>query len=103
MNKLEGWGGSNPQWWYERQQLLARRIVARENELGMMPVLPSFSGMVPAGFSDEAVAQGNWCGFRRPDILNPASETFATMASRYYALMDSLCGPSCFYSMDPFH
>ena len=105
MNNLEGWGGPNPAWWYDRQQLLAQRIVQRERELGMSPVLPGFSGMVPSSFERCATTlpQGTWCGFQRPHILDPNSETFATMAAQYYAVMDSLYGAAAFYSIDPFH
>ena len=39
MNNLEGWGGKNPDWWYERQEQLARKILARMRELGIEPVL----------------------------------------------------------------
>ena len=51
MNNLEGWGGPNPAWWYERQGQLAGQILGRMRELGMDPVLPGFGGMVPSNFT----------------------------------------------------
>ncbi len=107
MNNLQGWGGPNPSWWYDRQQTLASRILSRERELGIEPVLPGFSGMVPSDFESKtgiaAEAQGNWCGFQRPYILDPSSSDFATVAANYYAELDSVMGQSLYYSMDPFH
>lgn len=107
MNNLEGWGGPNPDWWYERQEALAKKILARERELGMQPVLPGYAGMVPSdierkkGFA--ANNQGRWCMFVRPYILDPNTEAFATMAEKYYQRLEEVMGTSAYYSMDPFH
>lgn len=106
MNNLEGWGGPNPQWWYTRQEQLCRNILQRERELGMQPVLPGYSGMVPSDINSHgytANSQGNWCGFQRPYILDPNSEAFASIAQKYYEVLDEVMGTSAYYSMDPFH
>lgn len=107
MNNLEGWGGPNPEWWYDRQAVLAHNIGKRMRELGMQPVLPGFSGMVPSNFTaktgHQANSQGNWCYFTRPYILDPNSNTFTTMAANYYKVLKEVMGTSEYYSMDPFH
>ena len=107
MNNLEGWGGPNPTWWYDRQAKLAKNITDRMRELGMQPVLPGFSGMVPSNFTAKtghaANQQGNWCGFKRPYILNPNHAVFASMAANYYKVLKEVMGTSLYYSMDPFH
>ncbi|MBQ2298751.1 MAG: alpha-N-acetylglucosaminidase, partial [Bacteroidaceae bacterium] len=107
MNNLEGWGGPNPDWWYERQAKLAKKICDRMRELGMHPVLPGFSGMVPSDFTGKtgisSNAQGDWCGFKRPHILNPNTEDFKLMAANYYKVLHEVMGSSEYYSMDPFH
>ncbi len=107
MNNLEGWGGPNPEWWYARQEQLAKKIGNRMREFGMQPVLPGFSGMVPSDFmtktNNSTLCQGNWCFFYRPHILDPNSKTFAKMAKNYYEVLHEVMGKSCFYSMDPFH
>ena len=107
MNNLQGWGGPNPQWWYERQKTLSKNICGRMRELGMQPVLPGFCGMVPSDFTEKtsnaANNQGGWCGFTRPYILDPSSKTFTTMAANYYAILKEVMGTSTYYSMDPFH
>lgn len=107
MNNLEGWGGKNPEWWYERQAVLSKKICDRMRELGMQPVLPGFSGMVPSNFTEKtgipSNTQGEWCGFKRPHILDPNSEDFKTMSANYYKILEQVMGTSTYYSMDPFH
>lgn len=116
MNNLEGWGGTaNDGWggvqdeaWYIRQQTLATKILERQRELGMQPVLPGFSGMVPSNFNTKTgvptdINGGKWCGFTRPHIIDPTSEQFADIAADYYKCLSSVMGESQYYSMDPFH
>jgi len=107
MNNLEGWGGPNPDWWYTRQETLAKKILARERELGMQPVLPGYAGMVPSDITSKkgyaANNQGNWCYFTRPYILDPNSDAFAEVSANYYKRLEEVMGTSTYYSMDPFH
>lgn len=107
MNNLEGWGGPNPDWWYTRQEELAKKILARERELGMQPVLPGYAGMVPSNIESKkgykANNQGNWCNFVRPYILDPNSDAFTEISALYYKRLEELMGTSEYYSMDPFH
>ena len=123
MNNLEGWGGTinaddvnmngNPDWWYTRQEKLCKDMLQRMRELGMQPVIPGFSGQVPncitkypiSGFSSSHVIDnGRWAGgYIRPDILNPASTSYAALAPIYYKHLEAVMGVSEFYSMDPFH
>lgn len=107
MNNLEGWGGPNPDWWYTRQEGLAKKILARERELGMQPVLPGYAGMVPSNIESKkgykANNQGNWCNFVRPYILDPNSDAFTEISELYYKRLEELMGTSEYYSMDPFH
>lgn len=115
MNNLEGWGGDgddasrgvHDDAWYERQTRLARLICERERELGMQPVLPGFSGMVPSNFEQKtglSTEKANlWCQFQRPAILDPTSTEFASVARNYYKRLEEVMGTSLFYSMDPFH
>lgn len=106
MNNLQGWGGPNPDWWYARQEQLCKNILQRQRELGMQPVLPGYSGMVPSDIGSHGYAaksQGNWCGFVRPYILDPNSAGFAEISAMYYETLEEVMGASEYYSMDPFH
>ena len=116
MNNLEGWGGTEADgWggvqndaWYIRQQTLATKILTLQRDLGMQPVLPGFSGMVPTNFTDKTgIATeengGDWGGFHRPHIIDPTYSGFADIAKDYYQCLNEVMGESQYYSMDPFH
>ena len=128
MNNLEGWGGTAPgsksgynnlagaggvqdDAWYARQAKLAKQIVDAQRELGMQPVLPGWSGMVPTNFKDKSGYAtrgngGNWAGdFVRPLLLNVniGADKYAEIAADYYACLKEVMGESQYYSMDPFH
>lgn len=108
MNNLEGWGGPNPDSWYDQREELGRKIVSRMRELGMEPVLPGYSGMVPRNAKEklgfDVFDPGIWCcGFPRPCFLLPNDEHFAPFAAMYYQELEKLFGKSKYYSMDPFH
>lgn len=116
MNNLEGWGGTgagmqgNPDWWYKRQGELCVKILDAMRSLGMQPVLPGYSGMVPNSMRNKKpswkiVESGTWAGgYTRPDILSPEdTENFEYMSEIYYRHLKNLMGVSEYYSMDPFH
>ena len=107
MNNLEGWGGPNPDSWYERQEELQKRILKRMLEYGIEPVLPGYSGMVPHNAKDRlglnVADPGRWNGYPRPAFLQPTDPQFERIAALYYREMTRLYGKASYYSMDPFH
>lgn len=107
MNNLEGWGGPNPDSWYERQEELQKRILKRMREYGIEPVLPGYSGMVPHNAKDRlglnVADPGRWNGYPRPTFLQPTDPQFERIAALYYREMTRLYGKVSYYSMDPFH
>ena len=108
MSNLEGWGGPNPDWWYERQEQLCKFILGRMRELGMEPVLPGYGNILPSNAAEKmgvnALDQGNWCsGFRRPAFLMPTDKRYAEIAQLYYKNLEKVMGKAKYYSMDPFH
>ena len=107
MNNLEGWGGPLPLSWYDRQERLQKKILARMRELGMQPVLPGYCGMVPHDAREKLgldVADAPlWNGFQRPANLLPTDPRFGEIAACYYKELTRLFGKADYYSMDPFH
>ncbi|MBR3906644.1 MAG: alpha-N-acetylglucosaminidase C-terminal domain-containing protein [Bacteroidaceae bacterium] len=125
MNNLQGWGGtaagtkSGGTWdgaggvqddaWYVRQKNLAKLICDRQRELGMQPVIPGWSGMVPTNFASKSGYTtrgngGNWAGdFVRPLLLSASNANYAEIAADYYTCLHEVMGESQYYSMDPFH
>lgn len=107
MNNLEGWGGPNPDSWYNDQAALQKKIIKRMREYGIEPVLPGYSGMVPNNAKEklglDVANPGLWCGYRRPAFLQPTDSNFQRIADIYYKELTRLFGKARFYSMDPFH
>ncbi|OAY30937.1 alpha-N-acetylglucosaminidase [Manihot esculenta] len=65
MGNLHRWGGPLPQSWLDQQLILQKKILTRMYELGMNPVLPAFSGNVPAALANifpsaKITRLGNW-------------------------------------------
>lgn len=107
MNNLEGWGGPNSPEWYTDREKLQKQILARMDELGMKPVLPGYSGMVPHDADTRlgvtTSGKGGWNGFTRPAFLMTTDPRFNEIADIYYEELTKLYGPAKYYSMDPFH
>ena len=107
MNNLEGWGGPLPMSWYRQQEALQKNILKRMKQLGMEPVLPGYSGMMPHDAKQKLGLDvsdgGTWNGYVRPSNLMPTDKRFGEVADAYYAELTKLYGKSKYYSMDPFH
>lgn len=107
MNNLEGWGGPNPDSWYEQREALQKKIVKRMKELDIQPVFAGYSGMVPHNAKEKlglnVADPGTWCGYQRSAFLQPTDSRFAEIAQLYYDEMTRLFGKANYYSMDPFH
>ncbi|MGL5684068.1 MAG: alpha-N-acetylglucosaminidase [Marinifilaceae bacterium] len=107
MNNLEGWGGPNPDSWYQQQAELQQKIVKRMRQLGIEPVFAGYAGMVPNNAKEklnlDVTDPGKWCGYRRPAFLQPSDERFAEIADLYYSEMTKLFGKAKYYAIDPFH
>lgn len=107
MNNLEGWGGPLPDSWYRQQEALQKRILGREKELGMEPVLPGYCGMMPHDAKEklelDVISGGTWNGYTRPSNLSATDPKFDHIADLYYHELTRLYGKTDYYSMDPFH
>ncbi|KAI4382992.1 hypothetical protein MLD38_008879 [Melastoma candidum] len=94
MGNLHGWGGPLSQNWLDQQLHLQKMILQRMLELGMTPVLPSFSGNVPAALkkiypSANITRLGDWntvdgnpkwcCTF----LLNPSDPLFIEIGEAF--------------------
>ncbi|KAJ6905281.1 alpha-N-acetylglucosaminidase isoform X1 [Populus alba x Populus x berolinensis] len=94
MGNLHGWGGPLSQNWLDQQLCLQKQILSRMLELGMTPVLPSFSGNVPAALkkifpSANITRLGDWntvdknprwcCTY----LLNPSDPLFVEIGEAF--------------------
>lgn len=108
LQNMSGYGGPVTPELIARRAALGRRAADRMRELGMDPVLPGYFGTVPAGFADRnpgafVVPQGLWSGFRRPDWLDPRTDTFARVAESFYRHQRVLFDDVPSYKMDILH
>jgi len=109
LQNMSGWvGPSISQQLIDMRLALAAKITQRLRELGMVPVLPGYYGMVPDAFAEKnpgarIVPQGAWLGMKRPDWLDPVGAQFSRVAAAYYRAQEELLGPSTIFKMDPLH
>ncbi|KAL0561845.1 hypothetical protein IC582_002290 [Cucumis melo] len=94
MGNLHGWGGPLSKNWLDQQLALQKQILSRMRELGMTPVLPSFSGNVPAGLveifpSANITRLGNWNSIDADPstcctyLLNPSDPLFVEIGEAF--------------------
>jgi len=112
MNNIDHWQGPLPQEWIDGQAELQKKILKRERELGMHPVLPAFAGHVPGVLSSamgvelNTTAVSNWCGFGdscRCTFLNPSDPHFAEIQREYVSEQTAMYGTDHIYSLDAFN
>jgi alpha-N-acetylglucosaminidase len=108
MGNLDGWGGPLPQHWIDSHEALQKKILTREREMGMTPVLPAFSGHVPPSFKykfpQAKLRKTNWGqGFSDVYLLDPADPLFAEIGKKFIGEQNKEYGSDHFYSSDAFN
>jgi alpha-N-acetylglucosaminidase len=108
MGNLDGWGGPLPLRWMKSHFELQKKILHRERELGMKPVLPAFTGHVPAAFRkkfpDAKLKVTNWTnGFADTYILDAEDSLFAVVGKKFLQKQTELLGTDHLYSADTFN
>ena len=108
---IDGWMGPLPQDWIDSQEALQKKILARERELGMKPILPAFNGHVPSGFAelypDAKVKEvTKWDGFEPEygcSFLDPEDPMFGQIQKVFLQEQEKLYGTSHIYGLDIFN
>lgn len=108
MGNLDGWGGPLPASWMISHKDLQLKILKRERELGMKPVLSAFTGHVPAAFRQKypnaKLKQTNWNnGFSDTYILDSEDPMFAEIGKKYLEKQTQIFGTDHLYSADTFN
>jgi alpha-N-acetylglucosaminidase len=105
MGCLDGYGGPLPKNWITEHVDLQKRILARERELGMTPVLQGFTGHVPEAlvkkFPGTKVQKIHWSEFSS-FMLDPQDPLFAKIAAAFVEEQTRLFGTDHFYDADSF-
>ncbi|KAK8159875.1 putative alpha-N-acetylglucosaminidase [Phyllosticta citribraziliensis] len=107
------WGGKLPTSWIDGQLELQKKIVKRMVDLGMTPVLPSFTGFVPRAISrvlpNATIVNGSqWNGFApeytNVTFLEPFDEAFTTLQKSFIEKQANVYGNvSHIYTMDQYN
>jgi len=107
MGCIDGWGGPLPKSWIDAHLELQKKIVARERDLGMTPVLQGFTGHVPATLAQ--VLPGakleklpSWAGFPPTHFLDPQSPLFTRVGKLFVEEQTRQFGTDHLYASDTF-
>ncbi len=108
MGNLDAYGGPLPLTWMKQHFKLQQQIIARQRALGMKPVLPAFTGHVPAAFKQKfptaKLKQTNWTnGFADTYILDSEDPLFAQIGKRFLQKQAAFFGTDHLYSADTFN
>ena len=105
MGCLDGWGGPLPKDWIPRHADLERRILARERELGITPVLQGFTGHVPESllkkFPGTKAQRIHWIEFDTW-MLDPQDPLFQKLGTAFIEEQTKFFGTDHLYAADSF-
>ena len=111
MANIDSWNGPLPMEWLDKQVILQKKILARERELNMKPVLPAFNGHVPAALKKlypkaDIQSLGKWAGFSTQyhcSFLHPGDSLFSLVQKEFLTEQKKLFGTDHIYGVDPFN
>ena len=112
MINIDRWQGPLPQRWIDGQAELQKRILQRERELNMTPVLPAFAGHVPAELQEVVPEKlktsrvSRWCSFDdqyRCTYLSPTDPLFARIQKDFLEEQTRMYGTDHVYGVDLFN
>ena len=111
MCNIDGFDGPLPQGWIDSQVELQKKILARERELNMTPVLPAFAGHVPPQLKEiypeaQITKVKGWAGFPQENLchfLAPMDPLFAQIQKEYLEAQTEIFGTDHIYGVDLFN
>lgn len=111
MNNVDHFQGPLTLNWLDSQEELQKRILERERQLGMKPVLAAFAGHAPVSLKKHypeanITLRSDWAQFPDEDrcyFLDPSDPLYGKVQKTYLAIQDSLFGTDHIYGIDPFN
>lgn len=111
MSNIDGWQGPLPISWLDNQKELQQKIVQRERELNMRPVLPAFAGHIPSGLKRRyphllTTNVSQWCDFSdqyQCTFLNPMDSLYSIIQKEYLKEQTKIYGTNHIYGIDCFN
>ncbi|MDH2442585.1 alpha-N-acetylglucosaminidase TIM-barrel domain-containing protein [Amnibacterium sp. CER49] len=101
MGCLDSFAGPLPTSWIRKHEELAVRVLDRQRSLGMTPVLPAFTGHVPAQLAGPTTGTRTWDEFTT-HVLHPADPRYAELCRRITEIQMQTFGSDHLYAADPF-
>ncbi|MBP7936399.1 MAG: alpha-N-acetylglucosaminidase [Phycisphaerae bacterium] len=107
MGCVDGWGGPLPQHWIDRHRELQIKILTRERDLGMTPILQGFTGHVPKAIQEQfpmvRLQQASpWCGFPATWFIDPMDPFFQQVGKAFIEEQTRQYGTDHLYASDTF-
>jgi len=111
MLNIDYWQGDLPMSWLNDQEDLQKKIVAREREFNMKPVLPAFAGHVPAElkriYPDAKITKLKpWSGYSEEyacSYLDPMDPLFTQIQREFLTIQNATYGTDHIYGIDLFN
>jgi alpha-N-acetylglucosaminidase len=110
MNNLDAHGGPLPQSWIDSHVELGQKILRRQRELGMTPILQAYAGHTPLAYKQahpdvRIDRQRGWAAKIFPGIyqMDPTEEVFQEIGKTFIEVQTELFGTDHLYAADPFH
>ncbi|WP_312902757.1 alpha-N-acetylglucosaminidase, partial [Chryseobacterium taichungense] len=111
MANIDHWEGPLPMSWIDGQAEMQQKILKRERELNMKPVLPAFAGHVPKILKDKfpnakITSLGEWGDFDRKYesyFLDSFDPLFEKIQKEFLKEQTELFGTDHIYGTDPFN
>lgn len=101
MGNLDSFAGPLSTHWIDAHLELGRRILGRQRDFGMRPVLPSFTGHVPPQLAPGRTSARTWHSFVT-HVLPPTDPLYARVAAEITHSQITLLGTDHHYAADPF-
>jgi alpha-N-acetylglucosaminidase len=101
MGCVDSFAGPLPASWVRSHADLGRRILGRQRDLGMTPVVPAFAGNVPKMLAPGRATSRQWCGIES-FFLDPADPLYRRAGAEIVRAHQELFGPVHHYAADPF-
>ena len=106
MGCIDGFGGPLPQSWIENENMLQKKILSRERQLGMTPVLQGFTGHIPPSLVKKnpglKFTNLTWLDFPATYLLDWEDPLFAKIAKDFIAEQTKEYGTDHLYAIDQF-
>lgn len=111
MSNVDYWQSPLPKAWLVQQEELQKRILAREREFNMTPVMPAFAGHVPAElkkiYPDAKIyTMSQWGGFDeqyRSHFIDPMDSLYSVIQKCFLEEQTKIYGTDHIYGIDPFN